>query len=850
MPGTNLTLQEAQQRAELLTVHSYTVTLDLTSAPDRDATTFASTTVIRFDCARPGAGTFVDLVAPRVRELTLNGRALDPETHYDGSRITLDDLAASNELRVVADAAYMNTGEGLHRFFDPVDGNAYLYTQFEVPDARRVFATFEQPDLKATFALTVIAPADWQVISNSPTPEPQPQDGGIAVWRFAPTPRISTYITALVAGPYHVVRDSYAGRRGEIPLGVFCRPSLAEHLDADEIFDVTKRGFAYFEELFDYPYPFEKYDQLFVPEYNMGAMENAGCVTIRDEYVFRSRTTDATYERRACTILHELAHMWFGDLVTMRWWDDLWLNESFATYASTLCQAEATRWTHAWTTFANTEKTWAYRQDQLPSTHPIQADIPDLDAVEVNFDGITYAKGASVLKQLVSWVGRDEFFAGLRHYFKAYAWRNATLADLRTCLEEVSGRDLVAWSREWLETAGVNTLRAEFAVDGNDTFTSFAVTQSATEKHPTLRSHRLAIGLYDKTDDGLVRRERVELDISGERTDVPDLVGIRRPDLILLNDDDLSYAKIRLDDRSLATLVNHISEFTDSLPQSLCWMAAWDMCRDAELPARDYIAMVLRGVGDEPDVNVTQMLLRTASTASLVYTAPARRAETRRRLADGLLELARKAEPASDQQLSLVRAFASAALTQHADVLRGLLEGSVTLDGLALDAELRWHLVQNLARLGVYGEAEIAAELTRDDTNRGRESAAEARASRPDPDAKANAWRDAVERDDVPNQTRFNTIRGFWQPEQEDMLLPYVDHYLQAASEVWERRGSDMAQAVLVGLFPRLLATQETADAVARWLETADPIPPVRRLVSEGLADLHRALRAQARDAQ
>ncbi|MGH3491558.1 MAG: aminopeptidase N [Actinopolymorphaceae bacterium] len=846
MPGTNLTREEAQERARLISVHGYDVELDLTSS----GPTFLSTTVVRFTCSEPDGATFVDLIAPEVREVTLNGRSLAPADVYDGSRITLDGLAADNELRVVADASYMHTGEGLHHFVDPVDKQPYLYTQFEVPDARRVFATFEQPDLKGTFQLAVTAPADWQVISNSPSPEPEPVRDGVAVWRFAPTPRISTYITALVAGPYHVVRDSYAGRSGEIPMAVYCRQSLAEYLDADAIIDVTKRGFAFFEELFDYPYPFEKYDQLFVPEYNMGAMENAGCVTIRDEYVFRSRMTDAAYEGRATTILHELAHMWFGDLVTMAWWDDLWLNESFATYASTLCQAETTRWAHAWTTFANTEKTWAYRQDQLPSTHPIQAEIGDLEDVQVNFDGITYAKGASVLKQLVAWVGREEFFAGLRHYFKAHEWRNATLADLRVCLEETSGRDLVAWSKEWLETAGVNTFRASFEVDDKGRFTSFGVVQSAVAEHPTLRSHRLAVGLYDRSDTGLVRRTRVELDVTGAHTDVPELVGLARPDLILLNDDDLTYAKIRLDDRSFATLVGHIGEFSDSLPRSLAWTAAWDMCRDAEIPARDYIALVLGGVAAEPDINVVQLLLRTAGTAVSVYTAPSRRAEARKTWADGLLPLVKAAAAGSDHQLALVRTFAGAALAEHADFLAGLLDGSVVLDGLAVDAELRWRLVQALARLGAFGDAEITEELERDRTSKGQEAAAHARAARPDAAAKAEAWRDAVERDDIPNQTQFDTIRGFWQPGQEDLLDAYVEKYLDAAGWVWDRKANEMAQAVLVGLFPRLLATQGTVDKVQGWVDSAQPVPAVRRLVGEGIADLERCLRAQARDAE
>jgi aminopeptidase N len=492
-------------------------------------------------------------------------------------------VAAENTLRVVANCAYMNTGEGLHRFRDPVDKGTYLYTQFEVADARRVYACFDQPDLKATFQLTVLAPHDWAVFSNAVTPEPRPVPGrsDAAAWAFEATPPISTYITALVAGAYHVERDVYRRGEVEIPMAVACRASLAQHLDAAEIFDVTKRGFDFFLELFDQPYPFSKYDQLFVPEYNAGAMENAGCVTILEDYVFRSKVTDATYERRAETILHELAHMWFGDLVTMRWWDDLWLNESFATYVSVLAQAESTRWTNAWTTFANVEKTWAYRQDQLPSTHPIVADIKDLADVEVNFDGITYAKGASVLKQLVAWVGRDNFFEAIRRYFTRHAWGNTTLADLLGFLEETSGRDLRAWSKEWLQTAGVNVLRPEYTVDEAGTITAFAVTQTAVAEYPTLRSHRIAIGSYDLTDGQIARRHSFELDVAGPRTEVPQLVGTRAADLVLVNDDDLTYAKIRLDPRSLATVARHIGSISDSLPRTLCWSAAWDMCRDA-----------------------------------------------------------------------------------------------------------------------------------------------------------------------------------------------------------------------------------------------------------------------------
>ncbi len=450
MPGTNLTREEAATRSALVVVDRHDVELDLTTSER----TFATTSTIRFRCARPGEETFLDFVGESVDALTVNGVDLDPATHYADSRVRLPDLAAENVVTVAATGRFTNTGEGLHRFVDPVDDEVYLYSQFEVPDSRRMYPVFEQPDLKASFAFTVTAPAHWQVVSNAPTPEPEPAPAGSATWRFAPTQRISSYVTALVAGPYDVVRDSVTTRAGEVPLGLFCRKSLRPYLDADNLFDLTKRGFAFFEAEFDQPYPFEKYDQLFSPEYNMGAMENAGCVTISEIYVFRSRVTEALVERRALTVLHELAHMWFGDLVTMRWWNDLWLNESFAEWASTTAQAEATEWVDAWTTFGTYEKDWAYTQDELSTTHPIVAEIRDLEDVEVNFDGITYAKGASVLKQLVAYVGREAFRDGLRAYFARHAWGNTTLDDLLTELERTSGRDLRTWSALWLETWG------------------------------------------------------------------------------------------------------------------------------------------------------------------------------------------------------------------------------------------------------------------------------------------------------------------------------------------------------------------------------------------------------------
>ncbi|MEE1766051.1 MULTISPECIES: aminopeptidase N [unclassified Streptomyces] len=854
MPGTNLTRDEAQQRAALLSVDSYEIDLDLSGA--REGGTYRSVTTVRFDVAENGATSFIDLVAPTVHEVTLNGDALDPAEVFADSRIALPGLLQGrNILRVVADCAYTNTGEGLHRFVDPVDEQAYLYTQFEVPDARRVFASFEQPDLKATFQFTVKAPTGWTVISNSPTPEPKDD-----VWVFEPTPRISTYITALIVGPYHSVHSVYEKDGQSVPLGIYCRPSLAEHLDSDAIFEVTRQGFAWFQEKFDYAYPFEKYDQLFVPEFNAGAMENAGAVTIRDQYVFRSKVTDAAYEVRAETILHELAHMWFGDLVTMEWWNDLWLNESFATYTSIACQADApgSRWPHSWTTFANSMKTWAYRQDQLPSTHPIMAEINDLDDVLVNFDGITYAKGASVLKQLVAYVGEDEFFRGVQAYFKAHAYGNTRLSDLLGALEETSGRDLKAWSKAWLETAGINVLRPEIETDEHGVITSFAIRQEApalptgAKGEPTLRPHRIAVGLYelDDTSGKLVRDDRIELDVDGELTAVPQLVGKRRPAVVLLNDDDLSYAKVRLDEQSLALVTEHLGDFESSLPRALCWASAWDMTRDAELATRDYLSLVLSGIGKESDIGVVQSLHRQVKLAIELYADPTAREALLTRWTDATLAHLRAAEAASDHQLAWARAFAATARTpEQLDLLEALLEGTQTIEGLAVDTELRWSFVQRLAAVGRYDEAEIAGEYERDRTAAGERHAAAARASRPTPEAKAEAWSQVVESDKLPNAVQEAVIGGFVQTDQRDLLAPYTDKYFEVVKSIWDARSHEIAQQIAVGLYPTVQVSAETLHKTDTWLASAEPNAALRRLVSESRSGVERALKAQAADA-
>jgi aminopeptidase N len=825
-------------------VSSYQVDLDLTGSD----TTFPSVTEVRFQAAGGGSETFINLTAPKVLEITLNGSPV-PLDAFDGDRITLSGLNADNELRVVAECAYSRSGEGLHRFTDPADGGVYLYSDLETFDAHRIYACFDQPDLKASYELSVTAPAEWQVISNmAPDSEEDAGDsaGGAAKrWHFPPTPVMSTYITAVAAGPYHVVRDNYE----DIPLGIYCRQSLAQYLDDDELFEVTKQGFGFYHQAFGVHYPFGKYDQLFVPEFKEGAMENAGCVTFLEDYIFRSRVTQFAREARAETILHEMAHQWFGDLVTMRWWDDLWLNESFATWAGTLAEAEATKWSSAWTTFAQLYKAWAYRQDQLPSTHPIAADISDIEAVEVNFDGITYAKGASVLKQLVAYVGRDNFLAGVRQYFADNEWGNATLADLLLALEDTSGRELTQWSREWLQTAGVNTLRPEYELDDQGRFTTFAVRQEAVADYPVLRSHRIAIGLYDRDSNGLVRRRRVETDISGEQTEIAELAGERRPDLVLLNDDDLTYAKIRLDDHSLGTLVQAIGEFRDPLPAALAWSAAWDMCRDAEMAARDYVRLVMLGVGSVTDISVAQTLLRQAGQAVRRFADPAWRDEGLEYMGDALHDLLMGAAPGSDVQLAYAQALTGVAVAdRHLNVVAGLLDGTVALDGLVVDTDLRWTLLHRLVSQGRAGREQIDAELARDATDAGERRAAAARAALPDVDNKRRTW-DEIVAGRLPNAMFRATLTGFVNPDQEELTAPYRDPFFDVLLDIWANWSSDMAKRFVAIGYTVCPTEQETIHVTDRYIARNSPPAALRRLLVEGRDDVARALRCRARDA-
>jgi aminopeptidase N len=838
-----ITRDEASERAQLLRIESYDIELDLTRGED----VFGSVSVIVFDCAEPGAPTYADLVAQTVHEITLNGSPVDPATGYANGRIALAGLAARNELRVVADCAYGTGGSGLQRSVDSADGKLYAFTDFEAAHARTVFANFEQPDLKAAFTFHVLVPSDWVVISNQPAPEPSPAGPGKAVWHFPATPRISTYLTAVAAGEYHVLSESHTTPAGQvIPLGLACRQSMLPYLDAADILGLTRQGLDYFTGLFGMDYPFAKYDQVFVPD-NAGAMENVGCVMATERLLFRSTVTDTMREQRAMVILHEMAHQWFGDLVTMKWWGDLWLNESFAELAGYQATAEATRFTGAWMTFCAETKTWGYAQDQLPSAHPIATDVATLSEAEANFDGISYAKGAAVLRQLVAYLGRDDFFAGIGSYFARHAWGNATLADLLQSLEASSGRGLAEWSKAWLETAGPNTLRPAIAVDDEGRFTEFAVLQEAPSAHPVLRAHHIAIGLYNRDDDGrLVRTHRVEADVAGPRTTVPALAGRARPDLILLNDDDLTYALVRFDDRSLRTLTESIGRFADGLARTICWSAVMDLASQAELPVPTFVALLVSGMGDEPVISVMQNVFGVAERLMAVFADPAWVPAGKSQLAaEGLRQLA-AAEPGSGHQLAWAQLMAWTATTpEQVDFVAGLLDGNEGVPGLVVDTDLRWSLLRRLAVTGRAGDAEIDAELARDATDAGRRQAAACQAAIGDAEHKAAAWRLLAESPELGLEEAVEVARAFNVAEHADLLRPYAEKYFQALPEIWAKR--DGLQRLFLGqtLFPYTAASPELLRRVDEFLGQPDLDPALARVVAEGRDVAEKALRSR-----
>ena len=792
---TNLTRKDARERAELISNVRYDIAVDITGAEE-----FTTMSTVHFN-SKAGT-THFDLVAAGF-EATLDGE----ET---GRELSLSDGA--HTLVVTSHDAYNRTGEGLHKFTDPVDGKDYLYTQFEPAMAMKVFAGFDQPDLKATYKVSVKAPERYTVILNEAVERTDNGDG-TSTWTTTIDYPLSTYLIAICAGEFERISDTYdAGDGRVIELGLYARASLIPHMDAERLFRQTKDGFDFYHANFGRTYPFgDKYDQVFCPEYNMGAMEHVGCVTYRDEYIFTSEPTPYRLERRNDTILHEMAHMWFGDLVTMQWWDDLWLNESFATWSAATAQTAIGEYADAWTTFASVEKAWAYQQDQLPSTHPIAADAPDIETAEQNFDGITYAKGASVLKQLQAYVGYEEFFAGVRKHFDNHAYSNATFDDLLGALEEASGRDLSGWAEKWLRTTGPSTLRPEIGE-------SFAVLQEDP------RPHRVRVGLYKLVDGSVTRVKQLETDIDGERTEIPELAGIEH-DLAIVNDDDLTYAKMRLAPEHQKFALEHIGEIEDSLARTLIWSSLWESVRDGELAAREFVKLVAAHAAAETHPSVQERLLAQATQAVRQYVDPAWEGEGM----DLLNAAFRGAQPAAIFDRALARLTPTEETVAY---FKELLERSD-------NQEVRWLAITNLIAAGALPLE--AAEKEQDNTSEGAISRLRARAVVD----KRWAWHKLVE-DDLTNLEARYLMDGL--TFTYDGLEGLTDEYFRAAPALWERLTNEMAQRTLEGMYPRWDVTAGAVDK-ANALLGGDAPAGLKRVIAEGQDRIARAVRNREVDA-
>ncbi|GIG60944.1 aminopeptidase [Longispora fulva] len=818
----SLTRTEAAERAALLTVRATDVALDLTTGD----TEFHSVTTIRFSSTGPS--TFVDIKPATLHSATLNGVALDVAA-FEDERLPLTGLAAENELVVVADMLYSHEGEGLHRFVDPADGRVYLYAHSFMDAAPRWFACFDQPDLKSPYTFTVKAPEGWTVLGNEAATL---VDG---LWRLEETKPLSTYFVTLIAGPYHAVRSEHDG----IPLGLYCRQSLAEFLDADaeELFTVTGECFDEFHRLFEVRYPFGKYDQVFCPEFNAGAMENPGCVTFRDQVIFRGAVTDSERGMRAMTVAHEMAHMWFGDLVTMRWWDDLWLNESFADYLGHRVTADATRFTESWTAFAVRDKTFGYAADQRPSTHPISGKVPDAASGLLNFDAISYAKGASVLRQLVARIGDDALLAGLREHFARHAYGNAELKDFLAALSESSGRDLSDWAKVWLTEANVNTLHPEITVtDG--VITAAAIRQTAADTHPVLRPHTLGVGLYDEDTFDVVRVE-----VDGALTELPQLVGRPAPKVVLLNDGDLTYAKVRFDDRSLAALPEVLPKLS-SLNRAMVWGALFQAVRDGGLSAVGYADVVAGAVAAESEVTTLTVLIRVARTHVVdVFCTPDERPGVLAQLAGAYRSMLADAEPASGRALAVFRGLIDVSV--DVPQLRGWLDGDGVPAGLTVDVERAWQIRLRLAVLGSLTGAELDVAAAADPSAHGQASADMCRSARPTPEAKAGAWEALMTDGGLSNYTVWSLAEGFWQPEQQELTAPYVERFFTELPVAGKLRSFQVLERLANLLYPRYAVAAETLRLTADLLAGDDLAPPVRRAVVDRSDDLRRALEAR-----
>jgi aminopeptidase N len=834
-----LTQREATERAARVREAHYDIRLDLHGGrPD-----YRGDVTIRF--AVDGDGPlFLDFRGRAIDRLEIGGQAVEPD--WTGYRLTLPAEHVTDQMvvRVVYQNDYDATGDGFHRFVDPEDGEEYVYTNFEPYEAHRLFPCFDQPDIKGRYVVEIIAPAEWEMVANAPVVGIEPEADGRRRHRFAESELFSTYLMAIGGGPFVVRRREHRG----LALGLYARRSMERHLDegADEIFEITQQGLDFYAELFDQAYPFAKYDQLFVPEYNSGAMENVGAVTYNEMFLFRDPPTDNDRLDRGEVLLHELAHMWFGNLVTMRWWDDLWLNESFATYISYLALTEATRFDNAWKVFNTDIKRWAYQQDQLVTTHPISGAADDTEIAFLNFDGITYGKGASVLKQLVKTIGRDGFRDGMRLYFRRHGWGNATLRDFLACLAEAADVPLGEWSRLWLETASLNTLSAELEIE-DDRISSLAVVQHAPPAHPTLRPHALEVGIGREREGRLAIRALPAM-IDGARAELPEARGLPAPDLTFPNYGDHAYAKIALDERSLDYVRRRLDAIDDALLRELLWMSMWEMVRDRQLASTEFLAICRARLGTEADLDITTAVVERAGLVLARYIPESRRSEEAHAMFEAALDNLRNASD-GDARITWARAaIAAAESVDDVEHLTRLADGEEAAPGFTLDQEMRWGIAVKVAAHGLPSADErLVAEQRRDPSDRGRRALLRAGASRPDPAAKEEAWR----RINGEGYGSFHLTRaamsGFVWHHQRELVEPYVPRFFGQLRTIFETRDHPFARAFLLGIYPAHWADPSILDRSRQLLASLDgALPTLSRQVAEAADELERQIRVRA----
>ena len=827
---TNLTRLEAEARSALINVTGYRVELDLAQG----ATTFESSSTVRFTCTEPGASTFLDVKPNQLHRVTLNGVDLDL-TSFDGERIELTGLAAGNEVVATATMRYSNDGQGLHRAVDSADEQHYVYGHSFLDAAPRVFGCFDQPDLKAPYDVRVTAPPEWIVLGNGAATRT-----GAGTWVLATTKPLATYFFTVCAGPYVSVTTVHDG----IPLGIHARASLREPLErqAEQMLTITAQSFDYYHRLFGIRYPFGEYHQVFVPEFNAGAMENPGCVTLRDQYVFRGAMTHDEVLTRSSTITHEMAHMWFGDLVTMQWWDDLWLNESFAEYMSHRTLSEATEFTDAWVDSSMARKPWGYAAERMPSTHPVAGSpAPDAQSALQNFDGISYAKGAATLRQLIAHIGDAAFISGVAQYLRSHAYGNAALVDFLGAMERASGQDLQGWADAWLRTAGLDAVSVE-TVSDQGSIASATVRRTPPQAYPAARPHSIDVAGFTTGAEVF----RVLTTVEEDETDLPELVGRPAANMLVPNATDLTWATIKLDPATVAAAPAELSAVPQAQARAVVWTALIDGVALAEIDPRHLLAVMATCWAHESNqsiINRVGLLMTQRIIPSFI--APGERDDAQAVIATAAASMFAAAEAGSSRALLAARYLATSSADE--DLLRRWAGGEGLPEGLEGDSDFRWVVVGNLARRGAIGSAGLHVALEQDRTMAGNLKWLQAKASEPDPAAKVWAWEQLTGENGRSNYELNALAAGFWHANDQDVLRPYVARYFVDVPALSGRVGEDALGRVAALAYPANLVEASTADQSEAALGRPDLTASVRRAIVDADSQLREALASRAR---